>query len=530
MASSLVWLPVILLSAYLSDPPPAHPLPSAVAAVAGRDGVGRRRGAPGPTAVAAPDRHRRAGRVRCRFHGRGTAAGRRCWGSASSRWWRRAPGCPARRRWRCSSARLSGWRSCCRDAQPTAVAITLLGLAGVLLLGMGRRESVRRAEQRELQLVNAARVQEEHARAAALAERARIARDVHDVLAHSLSALAVQLQGARLMLLRDGAPADTVAQIERAQHLASEGLAEARRAVTALRTSPVDLADGLRALVADTPDATLEIDGVADAVRHRAGDRAPHRAGGVDERAATRRGRPGLGAPAPPRRRHRAGGPRPRGRAPARRRRAATVWSGWPSAPRWPGRTCPRDRWRTDGECCCACPAPGSARRRPDDRARGPGHAARAAAGHRGGRGRARRGARGGARRRARPGRAAHRPAHARVRRRRGDPAGAHRAPRDRGGRAHDLRRRRVGRRGAAGRGGGLALQGRRRRGHRPGAALGRRRAHHGGLGRARPAARRRARRRGRPRCPTGSPRARPRCWGSSRRGCRTPRSPGGWW
>ena len=145
-----------------------------------------------------------------------------------------------------------------------AVAITLLGLAGVLLLGMGRRESVRREEQRELQLVNAARLQEEHARAAALAERARIARDVHDVLAHSLSALAVQLQGARLMLLRDGAPADTVAQIERAQHLASEGLAEARRAVTALRTSPVDLADGLRALVADTPDATLEIDGVAE--------------------------------------------------------------------------------------------------------------------------------------------------------------------------------------------------------------------------------------------------------------------------
>jgi signal transduction histidine kinase len=151
-----------------------------------------------------------------------------------------------------------------RAEHPLGLGLALLGLAGVLLVGMGRRESVRREEQRELQLVNAARVQEEHARAAALAERARIARDVHDVLAHSLSALAVQLQGARLMLLRDGAPADTVAQIERAQHLASEGLAEARRAVTALRTSPVDLADGLRALVADTPDATLEIDGVAE--------------------------------------------------------------------------------------------------------------------------------------------------------------------------------------------------------------------------------------------------------------------------
>ena len=264
MASSLVWLPVILLSAYLSDPPPAHPWPSAVAA-----GLG---GMAWVVVAVRPDRprwlHPTAIVVLAasgdRVHGRGQAAGLPVLGfcffavvAAGTR----LPGTAAVA---VLVGTAVGVAFVHRDAQPTAVAITLLGLAGVLLLGMGRRESVRREEQRELQLVNAARVQEEHARAAALAERARIARDVHDVLAHSLSALAVQLQGARLMLLRDGAPADTVAQIERAQHLASEGLAEARRAVTALRTSPVDLADGLRALVADTPDATLEIDGVAD--------------------------------------------------------------------------------------------------------------------------------------------------------------------------------------------------------------------------------------------------------------------------
>jgi signal transduction histidine kinase len=141
------------------------------------------------------------------------------------------------------------------------LAVLAVGLVAVLLFGMSRRESARRLEQRELTLVADARVYEEHARAAALAERARIARDVHDVLAHSLSALSVQLQGARLMLQRDGAAPDTVAQVERAQRLAAEGLAEARRAVTALRTEPVDLAAGLRALVADTPDATLEIAG-----------------------------------------------------------------------------------------------------------------------------------------------------------------------------------------------------------------------------------------------------------------------------
>ena len=263
MAGSLVWLPVILLSAYLSDPPPTHPLPSAVAA-----GLG---GVAWVVVAVRPDRPRwlhPTAIVVLAASGVGFMAAAGGWSSVLGFCFFAVVAAGTRLPGTAGVAVLVGTAVGLafvhRNAQPTAVAITLLGLAGVLLLGMGRRESVRREEQRELQLVNAARVQEEHARAAALAERARIARDVHDVLAHSLSALAVQLQGARLMLLRDGAPADTVAQIERAQHLASEGLAEARRAVTALRTSPVDLADGLRALVADTPDATLEIDGVAE--------------------------------------------------------------------------------------------------------------------------------------------------------------------------------------------------------------------------------------------------------------------------
>ena len=263
VVATLFWPPVILISAYFSDPPPARPLPAAIAAVAGGLAWGVVTVRPGrprwldPTAVVV------------------LAASGVAFMAASGGWSSVLGFCffavvaagtrlPATAAVGVLVATMVGVAVVLRAEHPLALGLALLGLAGVLLLGMGRRESVRREEQRELQLVNAARVQEEHARAAALAERARIARVVHDVLAHSLSALAVQLQGARLMLLRDGAPADTVAQIERAQHLASEGLAEARRAVTALRTSPVDLADGLRALVADTPDATLEIDGVAE--------------------------------------------------------------------------------------------------------------------------------------------------------------------------------------------------------------------------------------------------------------------------
>jgi signal transduction histidine kinase len=263
LASSLAWLPIILLSAYLSDPPPAHPWPAAVAAMLGGLAwvvVSIRPVRPrwlDPTAI-----------VVLAASGIGFMAASGGWSSVLAFCFYAVVAAATRLPGTAAVGVLVGTAVGVtlvqRDAHPPGITLTLLGLGGVLLLGMGRRESLRRTEERELQLVNAARVQEEHARAAALAERTRIARDVHDVLAHSLSALAVQLQGARLMLLRDGVPADTLAQIERAQHLASEGLAEARRAVTALRMTPVDLADGLRALVADTPEATLEIDGAPD--------------------------------------------------------------------------------------------------------------------------------------------------------------------------------------------------------------------------------------------------------------------------
>jgi signal transduction histidine kinase len=123
-------------------------------------------------------------------------------------------------------------------------------LAVVVLLGFNRRSRAARLEQTELALARARTAAEEHAVAAALAERARIARELHDVLAHSLSGLALNLQGARLMLLRDGASDESVAQIERAQRLAVEGLVEARKAVAALHDDPVPLERAIDDLVA----------------------------------------------------------------------------------------------------------------------------------------------------------------------------------------------------------------------------------------------------------------------------------------
>ena len=150
---------------------------------------------------------------------------------------------------------------------PTVAGYTF-ALAAALLLGFNRRQYIERADQSELLLAQTRLTQQEQARAAALDERARIAREIHDVLAHSLGALAVQLDVAEA-LIDDSAPAATVRDhVSRARGLAVDGLAEARRAVAALRgdTLPLpQLLDGLAAQYRNdtgTP-ARLEISGTA---------------------------------------------------------------------------------------------------------------------------------------------------------------------------------------------------------------------------------------------------------------------------
>lgn len=87
-----------------------------------------------------------------------------------------------------------------------------------------------------------------HAESVALAERSRVARDMHDVLAHSLSALALQLEGARLLAHDRDADPEVIAAVERAHHLAAGGLAEARQAIAALRGDELPGPERLAAL------------------------------------------------------------------------------------------------------------------------------------------------------------------------------------------------------------------------------------------------------------------------------------------
>jgi signal transduction histidine kinase len=127
------------------------------------------------------------------------------------------------------------------------------------------RESQDRTELLMAQLQDA---REAEAAAAALAERTRIAGELHDVLAHSLSALAIQLQGARKLAGREQVSDGLRATIERSAELAKAGLADARQAVGALRGERLPTLDQLATLVEDFrrdtgSPATLRIDGTS---------------------------------------------------------------------------------------------------------------------------------------------------------------------------------------------------------------------------------------------------------------------------
>ena len=80
-------------------------------------------------------------------------------------------------------------------------------------------------------------------------ERQRLAREVHDVLAHTLTALSVQLEGARMLLEVGGKETKALEAVDRAQHLALEGLEETRQAVAALRGDQRPGPESLAALV-----------------------------------------------------------------------------------------------------------------------------------------------------------------------------------------------------------------------------------------------------------------------------------------
>jgi signal transduction histidine kinase len=110
----------------------------------------------------------------------------------------------------------------------------LLGIeAGVVvafLAGESRRQFVLSDQQSR-------RLLEERSRADLLDARQQIAHDIHDVLAHSLGGLVIQLDAVDA-LLEAGDTEAAAARVRASRALAAEGLGEARRAVAALQEAP----------------------------------------------------------------------------------------------------------------------------------------------------------------------------------------------------------------------------------------------------------------------------------------------------
>ena len=111
-------------------------------------------------------------------------------------------------------------------------AIAIVGFPGMTLLA---RRLGQANDQAERLLIDLEGTRAAQARAAGLAERQRLAREMHDVLAHSLSGLILQLEGARMLVADNPSDPRLPGVIERAHHLGKSGLEEARRAIGMLR-------------------------------------------------------------------------------------------------------------------------------------------------------------------------------------------------------------------------------------------------------------------------------------------------------
>jgi signal transduction histidine kinase len=132
----------------------------------------------------------------------------------------------------------------------TFAGFPLLLLVGVML-GRSRADYRIRAEQSAALLEQHERLRAEQRRADVLDERTRLAREIHDVLAHSLGALGIQIQVARALISDRGDTEAALDALEKAQRMATDGLVETRRAVHALRTDTLPLHEELARVTAE---------------------------------------------------------------------------------------------------------------------------------------------------------------------------------------------------------------------------------------------------------------------------------------
>jgi signal transduction histidine kinase len=131
--------------------------------------------------------------------------------------------------------------------------------------GYALRERSQRAEAAEVRAARAEAEREAAARVAVAEERSRIARELHDIVAHAVSVMVLQVGAVRHNLPEEmGDDRDALQRVERAGRTA---LAEMRRLLAAMRTDgdeaefvPQPGLDELNALLADVGRAGLPVE------------------------------------------------------------------------------------------------------------------------------------------------------------------------------------------------------------------------------------------------------------------------------
>ena len=134
-------------------------------------------------------------------------------------------------------------------------------VAFVMVLMISARGAEQRRDEAE------ARQREADERLAVVAERERVARDVHDILGHSLTVMTVKTELAGRLVDID--PERAKAELAELHSLSRQALAEVRSTVGALRTPDLrtELASACTALTAAEIDADLPVDVDVPAVR-----------------------------------------------------------------------------------------------------------------------------------------------------------------------------------------------------------------------------------------------------------------------
>ncbi len=127
-----------------------------------------------------------------------------------------------------------------RNDLESFVMSAAIGVVGPMLLGQVLRHRTRLNEALEAKAARIERERRDEADAAALDERTRIAGELHDVVAHALSAMTIQAGAARRLVERD--PEKARAAFATAEHTGREALTELRRLLGVLRREDEDLA------------------------------------------------------------------------------------------------------------------------------------------------------------------------------------------------------------------------------------------------------------------------------------------------